>query len=532
LNATIPSPPAKSLRILLVEDSADDAELLRQELVDQGYVLEIERVQTAPDLELALDQRKSWDVLLCDHSLPTFDSRIALAIVKARGIELPFIIVSSAISEATAIDAMRAGAHDFLLKSKLARLGVVIERELRESAIRIERTRMEQQLLLSDRLVSIGTLAAGVAHEINNPLSYVIGNIDFALQHLAALRAGPNACADMEALEHALQEAREGSDRIRHTTRDLRVFARNDDSPPAPMDVERVMNSSINMAWNEIRHRARLIRDFASVPSVLGNEARVGQVFLNLLVNAAQALPDGDLDRQEIRIKIASQGERVVVSIADSGAGIPPDVLARLFEPFFTTKPRGVGTGLGLAICRNLIDELGGEITVESKLGVGTEFSVSLPTTEAVERRSLRPTLVEPELTRLRIMIIDDEPNLRTLVRRLLAEHEVVGFRDAREALEALRNGPAADVIFCDLMMPAMSGGDFYAALTRLAPELVKRVVFLTGGAFGANARQFLDVVDNILVTKPFEVTALRTAISRVVVACAPTAKTAELGVS
>ena len=379
--------PRKPLRVLLVEDCLDDAELLRQELIDQGYLPDIERVQSGYALERALDHRAGWDVLLCDHSLPGFDSVSALAIVKSRGIELPFIIVSSAILEAKAIDAMRCGAHDFVLKSKLARLGVVIERERRESAIRIERTRMEQQLLLSDRLVSIGTLAAGVAHEINNPLSYVIGNIDFALQRLAAVHAVPNAGVDMEALAHALREAREGADRIRHTTRDLRVFAYNDDSPSAPMDVQRVINSSFTMAWNEIRHRARLTRDFAQVPSVLGNEARVGQVFLNLLVNAAQALPEGEIDSQEIRVKIASVAERVVVSVADTGAGMPPDVLARLFEPFFTTKPKGVGTGLGLAICQNIINDLGGEITVESKLGVGTEFKISLPTTDAVERR-------------------------------------------------------------------------------------------------------------------------------------------------
>ncbi|MET0791909.1 MAG: ATP-binding protein, partial [Polyangiaceae bacterium] len=499
--------------------------LLRQALVDLGYLPDIERVQTGPALELALDLRNGWDVLLCDHSLPGFDSAAALAIVKSRGIELPFIIVSSAIPEATAIDAMRSGAHDFLLKSQMARLGVVIERELRESAMRIERTRMEQQLLLSDRLVSIGSLAAGVAHEINNPLSYVIGNIEFALQRLAATRADPLAPVDMESLEHALNEAREGSERIRHTTRDLRVFACNDDSPPAPMDIQRVMNSSINMAWNEIRHRARLIRDFEHVPSVLGNEARVGQVFLNLLVNAAQALPEGDMEGQEIRVKIANDRDRVVVSIADTGAGIPPDVLARLFEPFFTTKPKGVGTGLGLAICRSIIADLGGEITVDSTLRLGTEFKVWLPTTDAVERRSLRPGPNKPDLKRLRIMIIDDEPHLRTLVRRMLSEHEVTGFRDARDALSALSAGTAFDVIFCDVMMPAMSGADFHAELTRRAPAAVKRVVFLTGGAFGASARQFLDVIENILVTKPFEVATLRSAIGRIVAANAPLAE-------
>ena len=512
---TIESRRAQPLRVLLVVDSPDDAEMFRRELVEQGFLPEIEHVQSGGELERALDQKRCWDVVLCDHVLPCFDCLSALSIVKSRGIELPFIIVSSTIPEAAAINAMRLGAHDCLLKSGLARLGVVIERELRESATRIERARM-RELLLSDRMVSIGTLASGVAHEINNPLSYVIGNIDFSLQRLTMLRAaGILDKESFEGLEHTLKQAREGSDRIRQTTRDLRVLAGNDESPPAPIDVTRVMNSSINLAWNQIRHRARVVREFATVPSVLGNEARLGRVFLNLLVNAAQALREPDVGRHEIKVAICAEGERVAVRISDTGGGIAPDVLVRLFEPFFTTTPKG-GMALGLAICHSIITAAGGQITVTSELGVGTEFKVTLPTTDAAELHSTPAIANPPAHNRLRLMVIDDEPNLLTLVRRMLIEHEVVGFRDAREALKVLQGGERFDLIFCDLMMPAMSGADFHAALAHALPELVARVVFLTGGAFGGSARLFLGAVPNVLITKPFDVIALRSAISRV----------------
>src|SRR5439155_16077010 len=273
----------------------------------------------------------------------------------ASGLDVPFIIVSGRMGEETAVEAMRAGAHDFFVKGNLTRLMPAIEREMRDAAGRAERKKMQEERYLLDRLVSIGTLAAGVAHEIHNPLAYVIANIDFALDRLPASNRAAESTPDVAEVILALQQAREGSERIRITARELKVFCHTDEGGPTSVDVRGVLESSITMAWNEIRHRARLVRVFADVPRVDANENRLAQVFLNLLVNAAQAITEGNAAGNEIRVSTWHDVAQVIVEISDTGAGIPPEVQAHLFRPFYTTKPAGVGTVLGLSICHCII---------------------------------------------------------------------------------------------------------------------------------------------------------------------------------
>jgi signal transduction histidine kinase/CheY-like chemotaxis protein len=417
-------------------------------------------------------------------------------------------VMSGAMGEETAVATMRAGAHDFLTKNKLARLLPAVARELREAAVRAERAAMQQQLLLSDRLVQIGTLAAGVAHEINNPLAYVTGNLSFVLDELAPLRG------ESDAVIVALRQALEGSERIRVITGDLRVFSRSDETEPQPVDLERVLESAINMAWNQIRHRAELVKDFESVPPIAANENRLGQVFLNLLINAAQAIPEGQVGQQQIKIALRNLDRSVEVSVSDSGLGIPPEVREHLFQPFFTTKPKGMGTGLGLSICQKIVRDIGGEITVQENPGGGTIFIVTLPVGR-VEPSVKPPTLSDlPHARRGRVLVIDDEPAIVTLVVRTLSgEHDAVGTHGARAALELLQTDAAFDVIICDLMMPDMSGVELCRALSQRAPELARRMVFLSGGAFTVEARQFLAGVDNVRIQKPFDGKLLRSVV-------------------
>lgn len=516
---TITPPCASpSLRVLLVEDSLDDAELLRLELLDQGYAAQITRVDTPEGLEGALDS-ESWDVVLCDHHLPRMDALSALAIVQSRGLDLPFIIVSHVISEPSAVEAMRAGAHDFLFKNRLGRMGAVIEREVREAELRSERRSMQQQLLLADRLTSVGMLAAGIAHEINNPLAYVLGNLEFALGHFAP----PHTMDESEHTDivQALTHAREGAERIRRTTRDLKVFCRNsaEDEGQTPINVREVMESSISMAWNEMRHRARLVRHFERAPRTLGDQNRLGQVFLNLLVNAAQSLPDDKTDSNEITVAIHGELGKVLIEVQDTGCGMTPEQQKRIFEPFFTTKPRGVGSGIGLSICRSIVNDMGGTIDVESRIGYGTTFRVELPAHEATSALTTMPPQLAPvSVPHSRILVIDDEPALCGVVRRLLRkEHEVVTFFDAREALKVLREDSSFDVILCDIMMPHLSGIDFFNALRKVDEELAARTVFMTGGVFNAPSQQFLATVTNPLLEKPFETVALHAAIAQAV---------------
>jgi CheY-like chemotaxis protein/anti-sigma regulatory factor (Ser/Thr protein kinase) len=268
------------------------------------------------------------------------------------------------------------------------------------------------------------------------------------------------------------------------------------------------------MSWNEVRHRARLNRDYGPVPPVYANEARLGQVFLNLIVNAAQAIPEGSADHNEITISTrALGGERAVVEISDTGSGIPPEVLPRIFDPFFTTKPVGVGTGLGLSICRRIVTEFGGEITIDSRIGQGTTVRVVLPVASADAAEELTPKtgLSTPPPRVGKILVIDDEPLLGDVLRRLFAsEHHVVADTEARVALRRMTDGERFDVVFCDLIMPVMTGYELHAELRRLAPAEADKIVFMTGGAFTPAAREFLASVPNARIEKPFDLTKVR----------------------
>jgi len=385
-----------------------------------------------------------------------------------------------------------------------------------------EKRQTEMRLMISDRMASVGTLAAGVAHEINNPLAVVVANVEFALRGADAL-ARRHTDSELGEMREALGDARDSADRIRLIVRDLRVFSRAEDADRvAAVDVKRVLESTLRMAWNEIRHRARVVKEFGSIPLVAGNESRLGQVFLNLLVNAAQAIPEGDAEHNEIRVvtSVDATGQ-VQVDIRDTGPGIPPEVLHRLFTPFFTTKAVNVGTGLGLSICQRIVTALGGEIRVESQLGRGTLFRVLLPpaASGAVEEQVTAAPHQPPSRRRGRVLVIDDEPMVGQAIRRCLArEHDVTVVERAQEALELLISpGSAFDVIFCDLMMPQMTGMDLHEQLTArggAAARAASQIIFLTGGAFTKRAREFLDAVSNLRVDKPFDSARLRALVS------------------
>lgn len=371
------------------------------------------------------------------------------------------------------------------------------------------RKQTEEQLIVSDRMASIGTLAAGVAHEINNPLSSVLANLDLALKGLSDLGGATSLPAD---LVEELRDARDGAERVREIVRDLRIFSRSNEEARGPVDVRRVLESTLRMAWNEIRHRARLVKDFGNVPPVDANESRLGQVFLNMIINAAQAIPDGNADLNEIRIRTYLRDGSVVVSFADTGSGIPEEVRGRIFTPFFTTKPVGVGTGLGLSICHRLITSFGGEIQFDTETNRGTEFRIILPAAELKDQTRVTDSSVPVAAVRRgRVLVVDDEVIITHAIRRALSpDHDVVPVTSAREALQAIESSQPFDVILCDLMMPQMTGMELHEELKQRSPETLQRMIFLTGGAFTPRAREFLDTVDNQRVEKPFNINGLR----------------------
>jgi CheY-like chemotaxis protein len=312
-------------------------------------------------------------------------------------------------------------------------------------------------------------------------------------------------------LSECLANATEGNERVRVIVRDLMTFSRARAESRVLLDVEIVLDSAVNLAWNEIRHRARLVKRYARTPPVMADEARLGQVFLNLLLNAAQAIPEGRASQHEIRLITRQRGEQVIVDVEDTGAGIAPEHFGRIFEPFFSTKP-AAGTGLGLSICHGIVQALGGEIVVGSLPHGGTRFSVSLPAageSELVQAVTQAPPSSTPLHSRL--LIVDDEPLLTQTLRVALADHEVVVVSAGQSALDVIARDDGFDLVLCDLMMPELSGARVYEEIREQKPELARRFVFMTGGAFTDGARQFLDRFDGVCLEKPFAVERIST---------------------
>nr|HEX4316052.1 ATP-binding protein [Kofleriaceae bacterium] len=370
------------------------------------------------------------------------------------------------------------------------------------------RRALEARMMFTDRMASIGTLAAGIAHEINNPLAYLQSNLALIGELGGATAAPP--------MREALADATDGAQRIQRIVQGVKTFSRSDDDARAPTDIHRALESALKMTANELRHRCVIDQELGPVPSVLGNEARLGQVFINLLVNAAHAMPERAVDANRIRIATRTSPDgHAVIEIADTGQGMTQQVARRIFEPFFTTKDVGQGTGLGLAVCHGIVERAGGTITVDSAVGVGTTFRITIPAapaTVATGRATTQDTAraAERERARVRVLVIDDDALLLKSIRRALGAHDVVACTSAVDALDQLRAGATFDVILCDLMMPGFTGMEFHAALEALRPELLARTLFVTGGAFTSVAQVFLERPDIRSIDKPFSAAEIR----------------------
>jgi len=375
-----------------------------------------------------------------------------------------------------------------------------------------ERKQAQAQLVFNDRMASVGTLAAGIAHEINNPLAYLSANLDLILEEVRAL-AGMLPADRVRELEELASEGRVGAEKVRRIVRALKTFARADEEQRVRLDVHSVLDLSINMVATELRRRARVVRDYQWVPAVEADEARLGQVFINLLLNAAQAMPEGASERNTIRVVTrTNHAGRVFIEVHDSGVGISPEHREQIFDPFFTTRPVGSGVGLGLSICHGIVTALGGEISVASEPGHGTTFTVSLPGVPVeVSPSALPRPAAEARKREGRILVVDDDPMVGTTLRRVLErDHEVVVVESAREALTLIGAGQRYDVILCDVMMPQMTGIELHAELGRIAGDQQERMIFVTGGTFTPKARAFFEKAPNALIEKPFNLRNLR----------------------
>jgi len=381
---------------------------------------------------------------------------------------------------------------------------VVVFRDVSESR------RLERRLEFAERLASVGTLAAGVAHEINNPLSFVVANVDFALRELKRAEAELAGLPWLEEVVRALSEAQIGVDRVTTIVSELRSFARPPSAPFGRVDVNRALNSALDMVAHQLG-RVRVTTTYNTVSSVLANETRLGQVFMNLLANAGQAVTArGDLGEIYLRTGMTDDGQ-VVIEVRDDGCGMAPEVVKRIFDPFFTTKEPGRGTGLGLVVCHGVVTSLGGDIEVKSKVGEGTTFFVTLPAAPPEATMNASTPEASPSGSAVRVLLVDDEPLVRNTLSRMLArDYRIAVAHNAADALAMISRGDRFDVILSDVSMAGMTGIELHDTLAKTHADQAQRMVFLSGGAFTGDAIDFLRQMSQRHLEKPFALSQLR----------------------
>jgi len=398
--------------------------------------------------------------------------------------------------------------------------GVIVFRDI------TEQRRLEQRVAQSERLASIGTMAAGMAHEINNPLAYVMTNLEVTLEALVHAEADARGLAVAiqdagngarlvriltDAIE-AMRDASQGAERVNRIVRNLRMMGRVDNASHRVLDLPDVLDVALKMTAHATRHHAQVRRTFGVTPFVFASESELGQVFTNLIINSTQALGDGNADRNEIAVATYTDADgHAVVEVRDSGPGIPVEVLPRLFDPFFTTKTIGAGMGLGLSICHNIVTAMGGTIIGSNGPNGGACFTVTLPPAKTTPAPAMANQATKGLARRGKLLIVDDEPPVAlAMARGLRGQHDVTMETDGRKVLARIAAGERFDVIFCDLMMPSFSGLEVHQALSAANPEQAARIVFVTGGVFSERTAAFLESVANVQIEKPFKIETIR----------------------
>ncbi|HEY2953955.1 MAG TPA: response regulator [Candidatus Eisenbacteria bacterium] len=506
------------IRILHLEDDPNDAELVLAALEDDLLQVTIEHVTGQEEFTAAVE-RGEIDLILSDYSLPGFDGVAALHLAREKMPDVPFIIVSGQLGEEAAVESVRGGATDYVLKQRLSRLGPSVRRALSEADERRKRReaedalrRSEAQLRHAQKMEAVGRLAAGVAHDFNNLLTVIIG-----YSQLQQRRFAPEDPAAQDA-----EEVLGAAERAASLTRQLLIFSRQQVPQPRVLDLNGIVSDMHRMLHRLIGEDIELLAVLApDLGRVHADAGEIEQVLMNLVVNAKDAMPAGgklkietcnaELDDNYLRDHpLTRPGRYVVLAVSDSGCGMGAETQASMFEPFFTTKEMGKGTGLGLSTVHGIVQQSGGHVDVHSEVGVGSVFKIYLPRVDAdvdkaVVRDSKRPA---PGIETL--LLVEDEAQVRRVVSEMLRlnGYTVLEASGPDEGLSRARDHTARlDLIVSDVVMPGMNGRELASKVARLHPEA--KILFISGYSDNAIVQRGVLGVGAAFLQKPFTVEVL-----------------------
>jgi two-component system cell cycle sensor histidine kinase/response regulator CckA len=486
-----------TLRILLIEDSPTDSELLIRHLKKADVNPQIARVETLPALKTALKETP-WDAIICDYNLPQFNALDAIAVVRELTTDIPCIVVSGSIGEEKAIETMKAGASDYIMKDNLTRLVPVLQRELKEAQARRERRsiaetlkKSEDNLRQAQKLESIGQLAGGIAHDFNNLLATILIQAE-VLEN--GLDADLSAQRIIDHVRKGLEQITKSAERATNLTRQLLAFSRRQIVQSKVMNVNLLVRDMQEMLRRVIEENIELQAELATdLKNVKIDPVHLEQIILNLTVNSRDAMPNGGILKietrnQEIDALTAKRnnvepGAYIVVTVSDTGSGMSDEVKKHLFEPFYTTKPIGKGTGLGLCTIYGIVQQNRGFILVESEMNKGTKFYLYFPVTrEEAHQANATIKVVESFKGTETVLIVEDETDFRNLVCETLKTYgyQVLTAKNGVEALDCIKSSRSnVDLIITDVVMPNMGGPELSKQIKNLGKDI--KFIFQSG---------------------------------------------------
>lgn len=555
----------ESARILLIDDSLISLAVIGDKLEEWGH-----QVMTADNGRdgLAAFDELAHDLVITDMMMPDMDGVAVLLGLKERSPDVIVVMLSSYSQLDVVLKAMRRGAFDYVIKDErldslqgaiqrammhqklqrenhellreLHQMNEMLETKVSERTLQLEKTNRkltleraeleralnalnetQAQLVHAEKMASIGVLTAGVAHEINNPLAFLLPNFACLEDQCQRILSGDivDHGETKREIDELIHECREGLQRIGDIVKELSFFARRSDSNLRRLNLLGLVESVFKLLSNQLCH-VSLSCEIEPDVELCTDPGQMRQVLLNLLINAVHAIPEES--GGEVTVTAAIQDGQVALAIRDNGVGIRPEDISRVFDPFFTTKPVGQGTGMGLAITRQLIERMEGKISIESEIGRGTTISITMPRwtgghDSIVEELETRRITVLPTAEKSRILILDDEQSLLNSFRRILSQnYEVVGYRRGALALEWLNETGSPDVILCDLIMPEMSGIEFYRSVCEQHADLAERFIFITGGTVTLEAQRFVENCGHPVIKKPFNMLEIVTKVDKI----------------